>query len=401
MKIFRKIILISICIGVSTNLFARDINLDEIYIKSTSRYLQKLILEKLDTYQKINAVFVDRDVIFASWLSGDEVLYIKENPSLNQNIIYIHKLNKRISYELNRVHGVITVARLSHNGRYLILKRLMQKGRKTLYGEMVILNIKTTKMTKMKMPYFFLDFSIPFEGNSIIFERKNRIVELSLDTRITSELIKRSLYSDIVMQTNPSIAFPSPDRKNILVINGSGGNYRSKVIHDRGSFKIDGISSSSEIYWIDNNRIAFRKGSVGNFSVVLYNTRNKNITTLLKKTYNSNLNFCLHPMTLSFLKEQIIMLYDIYQKKIFTTGIEGEDVSLSPIGSSFTSLFLKKLFIVNIDTLKKSKIELRRSWRSILLNYKNLNKRKKDFNNVYTKQYINRKINVYNRLIYH
>ena len=130
--------------------------------------------------------------------------------TINQNIIYIHKLNKRISYELNRVHGVITVARLSHNGRYLILKRLMQKGRKTLYGEMVILNIKTTKMTKMKMPYFFLDFSIPFEGNSIIFERKNRIVELSLDTRITSELIKRSVYSDIVMQTNPSIAFPSP-----------------------------------------------------------------------------------------------------------------------------------------------------------------------------------------------
>ncbi len=399
MEIFRKFIFIIICLSLSPSLFARDINLDEIYIKKTSRYNKRLIQTKLDTYQKINAIFIDRNVIFAWWISGNEILYIKEFPKSNLNLICRYHLIGRRSIELRRLRGVITIAQASPNGRYLILKRLIQKNRIIPEGERIIFNIKSKKFKISKSPYAFLDFSIPLEGNSIIYEIDKKLIELSLYSSISSVLLNRESYSDIVLSKNPSIAYFSPDRQKFLVINGSGGHYRSKMFYQGGTERLTGISSSSELFWIDNNRIAFRKGYTGNFSVVLYDIQKMKSVTLLKKSFNTNIFYSQHPKILSFLKEQLILIYSISEDRLIKTGIEGEDISFAPNGIKFSSLAFKKLFIINIETLKKKRIELKRSWRSILSIYKALKKNRRELMNEYSIHYINRKIDAYKSLI--
>ncbi len=104
-------------------------------------------------------------------------------------------------------------------------------------------------------------------------------------------------------------------------------------------------------------------------------------------------------MIAAFLKEQLIQYYKVEARDLIKTGLEGEDIFFSPNGVKFTSLLFKKLFIVNSEALKKKRIELKRSWESILSIYKELKSNKHEFLNEYSLHYINRKIKAYNALI--
>jgi hypothetical protein len=254
-------------------------------------------------------------------------------------------------------------------------------------------------MTINRTSYAFLDFSIPKIGNSIIYENKNKIIEYHLDIKKSITLLDKSNYSDIIISKNPSVALLSPDRNKFLVINGSGGYYKCKIIGKDDSFKIDGVSSSSEIFWIDNNRIIFRKGTTGNYSVVLFQINNKTEKILLNKSFNTNITFSPHPMMAAFLREQIINIYDNQKNNLINTGIEGEDISFSPNGNKFITLLYKKLFIVDIATLNQKTIELNRSWNEILSIYNDLKTKNSEFANEYSLHYVNRKVNAYNNLI--
>ena len=127
-KSFKYIFLVCLSVLYSSA-FARDINLDEIYIKRSSPLLKKLIFQKLDTYAKVNAVLVDRNVIYSGWISGDYILYIKESPVANVNIIYKYHARRQKNEEIYRVKGHITHSHISWNGRYIFLKRLIQKNK--------------------------------------------------------------------------------------------------------------------------------------------------------------------------------------------------------------------------------------------------------------------------------
>lgn len=383
----------------TSGILARDINLDEIYIKKSSNYLKKLTVDKLDTYQKVNATFVCRDVIFAQWISGNEILYIREYPAFDNNIVYKYHLRKRSNIELCRLQGVITIARMSTGSGYLVVKRMVQKTGIIPEGEMVILDIKSGSVSVNRSPSAFLDFSFSPDGNSIIFEKGEGIVEFFPLTGFTRVLLRKASYSDVVISQNPSIAWQSPDKRKILVINGSGGNYKGMIISGGRSFSIDGISSSSEIFWIDNQRIVFRKGYAGNYSVIDYNINNKQGIPLLKQSFNTNIFFSRHSNMISFLKEQIIYLYSITDNRMINTGLEGEDISFAPGSNMFISLIYKKLFVVNMNTIKRKHIELKRSWKSILATYMDLKGQRYEFENEYSAYYINRKIKVYSDLV--
>ena len=69
----------------------RDINLDSIYIDANSNLSKRLSTYKVESYEKAGAHFVDRNVIFADWINGSEVVYAKEFS--NVNIIY--KYNRK------------------------------------------------------------------------------------------------------------------------------------------------------------------------------------------------------------------------------------------------------------------------------------------------------------------
>jgi hypothetical protein len=104
-------------------------------------------------------------------------------------------------------------------------------------------------------------------------------------------------------------------------------------------------------------------------------------------------------MIAAFLREQIIHIFDLKKNSILNTGVEGEDISFSPNGNKFISLLYKKLFVIDLVTLNKKIIELKRSWNDISSVYNELKNKNNEFTNEYSPYYINRKISAYNDLI--
>ena len=398
MKIFFKPIILAACLIIPSTLFARDINLDNIYLKKSSVFLKKLAIEKLETYQTLGAVFVDRDVIFALWTSGGEIVYIKESDRLRTNYIFKYRLSDRKAVELCKIGGVITVAKVTQNGRYFILKRLTQTEGVIPKGDTSIVDLSSGQVSTISSNYGFLDFSVPAEGSSIIHENSKGIVESALDAKTERVLLTRKKYKDIVISSSPSVCYLSPDKLKMLVLNGSGGNYNAKLFYGNRSKIIKGISSVSEVFWLDNFTLIYRTGYAGSYSAVRLDIRYNKTTTILNNSYNTNINYSMHSGTVSFLKEQNILYYNKSENKIIDTGLEGEDISFAPNGR-FVSLMYKKLFIVNSDSLSKKRIELKRRWNSILQIYKSLRNNKEEFENEYSLLFIERKIQVYERLI--
>ncbi|MFH0974944.1 MAG: hypothetical protein V1874_04080 [Spirochaetota bacterium] len=398
-KYFKLILLVAF-FYFPAGISARDINLDEIYIKKNSSLAKKLAAEKLEVYNKAGAVFVDRNVVFSGWISGDEIIYIKEAGSGNTNYVYKYKPRDRKAVEICRLHGLITIARVSPNGRFLVLKRLIRNAGIIPKGELIIINISSAEVKIQSSAYAFLDFNITDEGNSIIFEKYGGIIEYFFDTEIQSELLLKKKYNEISGNNNPSIAYLSPDRQKILVLNGSGGSYKAKLIYfnknESSLFKT--ISSASELFWLNNISFVYRSGYAGNYSVNIYNIKENKKTILLKQSLNTNINYSVHSGKVAFLKEQLICFYNMPGNKVVNTGLEGEDISFAP-NDRFVSLFLKKLFIVSSNSLEKKHIELKRSWGLIHQMYIDLLEKKDELENEYSRNYIERKIRVYKELI--
>ena len=389
---------ITFIVFLSIPVAAKDINLDEIYIKRSSPLLKKLIFQKLDTYEKLGAHFVDRNVIFSGWHSGDQIIYIKEVPG-NLNIVYRYWFRRNRGEEICRVSGIITYCRITPNGRYLIMKRLIQREEIIPRGERVLIDIESNKQSVVKTRSPFADFSLAVNGASLLYESRRGIVVRKLDSGIERLLLRRKRYADIITSKNPSIAYISPNRRKILVINGAGGIYRGKLV-EGASRQVSGISSATEIFWINNRSFIFRRGSVGNYSAILYDTDIRRKKVLLRNSLNTNLFYSYHAKILSLLKDQIIILYFIAQNRLVNTGVEGEDISFDPGGRFFTTLLCRKLFVLNLQNVIRRRIELRRTWSSLLNLYQQLEGKSEDFENEFSVYYIKRKATMYRKLLH-
>lgn len=81
------------------------------------------------------------------------------------------------------------------------------------------------------------------------------------------------------------------------------------------------------------------------------------------------------------------------------TGIEGDDVNFSPSGVVFSMILYKKLFVVSPAAARKNRIDMQRKWDVVLQAYRELRNDGKSWENDYSLDYINRKINVYSGLM--
>ncbi len=381
---------------LSSALHARDINLDSLYINGDSILYARLIEKKIEAYQAAGSQFIDRDVIFACWGDGNSILYVKEFPRLN--IIYSFNRTTRITIELFRIQGTITALKNSANGRYLFIKRLIEGVNSMPRGETQVLDLSAKKAVTLESYYPFLDFSVAPGGNSILVETKDGIAEYYPESGMRVIVLNRKEYADIVQGGTPVIALLSPNRKRIVVASGSGGAYRGKVISSGRSWRIPGITSANELFWVDNTMLVYRKGYVGNFSVHLYDTATQKSTELLGNSLNSNIQFSVFPKIISFLQDQIIHAYDVRRRESFTIGLEGEDVVFSPDGNRFISLYLKKLFITSVATAKRNNIELIKTAKEIIALYRNLLEARGSLVNEYSPEYVRKKIAVYGRI---
>ncbi len=389
-----------ICAIIATSrssvLHARDINLDSLYINGDSNLYARLIEKKIEAYQAAGSQFIDRDVIFACWGDGNSILYVKELPRIN--VIYSFNRLSRRSFELFRIRGTITALKNSANGRYLFIKRLVEGVNSMPRGETQVLDLSAKTALTLESSYPFLDFSVAPGGNTILIETKDGIAEYNPESGRRTIVLSRKEYADIVQGGAPVIAVLSPNRKQIVVASGSGGAYRGKVVSSGRSWSIPGITSASELFWVDNTMLVYRKGYVGNFSVYLYDTATRNSTELLGSSLNSNIHFSVFPKIISFLQDQVIHAYDVRRRERFTFGLEGEDVVFSPDGNRFISLYLKKLFITSVATAKRNNIELVKTAREIITLYRNLLDARGAMVNEYSPEYIRKKIAVYSRM---
>jgi|GEM_PF-508942 len=378
---------------------ARDIDLDEIYIKKSSPHMARLAVGKLDVCESAGAIFVDRDVAFAGWVSGAELFYIREFSPPDVNIMYLYNARIRVRRELHRIPGVITAAKTACGGRFAAMKRFISKNGRLPVGETLIYRIGSNDVRVFPRVTAFLDFDIPMEGNSIIHETSRGLEEFTVDGGYSTVRIKKDMYTDIAQANAPVVAYYSPDRRSTLLVSGGGGSYSAKVLGRSGSFRVGGITSAGEICWLDDRTFAYRSGSTGNFSVSIYTIGANSATTLMRNSMHTGISYAPQSRQLAFLKDGIICTYSHPGGKTVMTGIEGDDVNFSPSGVVFSMILYKKLFVVSPAAARKNRIDMQRKWDVVLQAYRELRNDGKSWENDYSLDYINRKINVYSGLM--
>jgi hypothetical protein len=378
---------------LAAGLSARDINLDAIYINTDSPVYGKLLEKKIEAYQAANSECIDRDVIFAGWGDGTTILYVRELQQLN--VVYAYNRSTRKTREIGRINGTITALKQSAGGSHLFIKRLVEVPGSVPRGETMILNVATKKISVLESSYPFLDFSVSPGGNSILYETRAGIVEYSPDSEERRVSFKRSEYADMARPGEPVIAHLSPNGKKTVVVSGSGGSYRSRLTAAGISWTLPGVTSASELYWLDNNQLVYRIGASGNYSVCLYNAVSRRSIVLLENSLNTNIQYSAYPKIVSFLQDQVIRVYDVKTQELVNTCLDGEDTSFSPDGNRFISLYLKKLFITGITSVKKKNTELIKKAKEITAMYQNLLENKNNLSNEYSREYVRKKISAY------
>lgn len=391
MRLNRLFFLSLLCL--STASAARDIDLDRIYIKSSSVPYKKLVSSKIESYKIAGSKFLDDEVVSAEWASGNEIIYVRETkPS---NIIYSYNTLSHEKNELARLTGAILYVKTTHGGRFAIIKRLVQDRSIIPEGEITVLNIESKKIFSIKTAYPFQDFTVKPAGESIIYEDTGGILEHDLFSGTKKIMLERTRYSQIISAYEPASCHVSRSGTSFAVISGSGGNYRTVIISGNRTSEFPGITSPSEFCWLTDTIYAYRSGFAGFFGAHLFNTKTKEKRDLVAVSLNTNISCSRYTPLISVLRDQMINIYKADESDIIVTFLEGEDISFSPDNIRFLSMFNKKLFVTNINILKKRIYDLRKNSAEILKLYELSLTQKKDFENDFSEQYVRRKISLY------
>ena len=390
----KKIPFLCLILFIAAALTGRDIDLDSIYIENDSPVYKRLILQKSDAYGKAGAQKIDSAVIFARWISGTDLVYIREFQNIN--ILYFYDQTKSNRRELIRIPGTVVAAVQDPENRYLYIKYFVPDEDIDNENHFLTIDLKTGRTNDRIANNLFLDFSVPPQGSSLIFESRDGICEEFTETGLIRLLFPPSAYSSIAHDGNPTIAIFSPNRSRCLLLNGSGGSYRTTILG--GGHAPNDVSSVQEIFWASNDSIIYRAGYTGNYSVILETVRSGR-QTLVQDSLNTNLCFSHLPGKASFLYNQMIMIYNLNDKTTINTGLEGEDVYFAPNGTFFVSLFNKDLFLTRERTMLDRKSAIALNAAVILQIYKQNMNDDKIMLNDYSKIYFQKKIQTYSAFL--
>jgi hypothetical protein len=399
--LFRKKAILSAGITLlflSAPLTARDLDLDGIYISKNSGLYQKLIIQKLEGYGLAGSRVVERDIIFARWISGDDIIYVREFQSVNVIYRYNRKTSRHV--ELARIPGTISGIHLSRDGRFLYAKTLTVEGNPIPVNRLLIIDAEKGRTVSRNAVFPFMDITLSPQGQSFLYESRKGIMEEFPDSGSSRLLITPEKYASLRKNKgNPTLALLSPNRQYALLINGSGGFYNSVILGPNREFSFQGISSTQETYWLNNNILIYRSGSTGNYGVTVESVSDGTKKQLFSGSLNTNL--CLSPVPgrAAFLMNQLIMLYDFNTGLIQKTGLEGEDVYFSPDGSRFISLFHKTLFITHERQMLGAQTAISKNSETLLSIYNETMKDGKCLMNEYSPDYCRQKISAYEQFV--
>lgn len=390
-----KFFVILLVLFINVPLFSRDIDLDRIYINSSSSIYKQIIQYKERLYSEIFSIEVDTGIIFSAWTGTDKILYIKEAGTLN--IAYEYNMTNRKKKELHRFRGNITTAMLSHRGNILAVKTLYYSGAKPV-AQNIYINIAINAIIQEPSLTMFRDMTFYPGSDYLLTLGSKGIYKFSPFLRTRELVIPEIKFNNMIEKGDSVSAHFSPDKTKVLMLSGGGGSYKGRLFTDSGTTIITGISSNL-LFWIDNNRFAFRSGSAGNYSVKIYDVHKGKEQTLLNGTLNPDIHYSQDAEILTFLDNQIINIFHINKGKQIHTGIEGEEVYFSPDGSKFTSIYQGKLWITNINMVLRKGLEIRRSADAIATLYNKALNNKNIHENSYSKNYIKLKIKLYKDIV--
>jgi hypothetical protein len=393
----KKISAIILFFAVNVPLQSRDIDLDAIYLEKNSPIYNQITSAKEKLYSSISSLFVDSNVIYAEWSNGDDIIYIKEFSGVN--IVYKYTRSSRSRDEIARFDGSVTSSCMDKNGKFLYVKTLFYNDEAEAESETITIDINSKDIQRKKSGFLFLDFSLHPSGTGIVHQSGQGIVKtdsISGDSRL---LVSRDLFGDLSSGGDPVLAFISPDEKKTVLISGNGGSYKARVITASGRVELGGVSSNTDLRWIDNNRFVYRSGGGGDYSVRVYDLSSGKSKELLSGTLNPDINFSEIPGLITCLDNQVITVISRDLKKRIDTGIEGEESYFSPDGRKFTSIYLGKLYVSSLNMVEKYRIEIRRNAENILVLYRKAASTKTAWQSDYTPEYISRKVKQYDKYL--
>ena len=393
-KVFYLILLLFV---INVPLLSRDIDLDSVYLEKSSSLYREITSVKEKLYGRISSLYIDSNVIFAQWYTGDEIVYIKEFPQLN--IVYKYNRNSREREEIIRFSGNVTYADLNRTGNIIYAKILFFDDNGDAKSESILINISSREMTKKRSKYLFIDYTMHPTEDSVINESKEGIIKTSLISFDSKLIIPRNKYDDIASGSDPVLAYISHDEKKTAIITGSGGSYKTKIITDQGNQILNGVSSCSEFKWIDNNRFVYMSGGGGNYYVKVYDVTTKKSKELVSATLNPDINFSDKPAIITALENQIITVIPRDLNSRVETGLEGEESYFSPDGRRFTSIYLGKLYVSSLNMIEKYRLDIRRSAEELIRLYEKAADMKSIWISDYSREYINKKIKQYDKFL--
>lgn len=388
---FTKILTLLLLL-INVPLFSRDIDLDRIYINSSSHLYRQITENKEKLYSEIFSIQADTGVIFAQWTGTDKLLYIKEAGSLN--IIYEYSWKNSKKRELYRFRGNVTSSMLSPGGNLLAVKNLFYSSANPV-SQNIYINLSTGSVKKEPSQAMFQDMTFYPESDSLLRHGRGGIYRFSPFAGTGERIIQDNIYRDMTGTGRTVSAHISPDKSGRVILSGGGGSYEARLFTDSGSFNIPGVSSNLDLVWLDNRRFAFRSGTAGNYSVKICNADSGKQQTLLKGTLNPDIHFSRDAGILTFLDNQIINVFHASNGRTIHTGLEGEVVCFSPDSSRFSSIYSGKLWITSLNMLLRRGLEIRRSARKTAALYKEALRNSDIHENSYSAEYIKMKIDLY------
>mgnify|MGYP001301550591 CR=1 FL=1 len=393
----KKISAIILLFIVNVPLQSRDIDLDAIYLEKNSAIYSQITSAKEKLYSGISSLFIDNNVIYAEWASGDEIIYIKEFAGVN--VIYKYTKSSRGRDEIARFTGSVTSAVLNKSGKTLFAKTLFYNDDAEAVSEFITVDIESREMRKKKSGFLFLDFTLHPSGNAIVYEIGKGIVKTDTETGDTRLIVSRDQFGDISSGGDPVLAFISPDERKSVLISGNGGSYKTRVLTASGQVELGGVSSNTDLRWIDNNRFVYRSGGGGDYSVRVYDISSGKSKELMSGTLNPDINFSEIPGLITCLDNQVITVISRDLKKRVDTGVEGEESYFSPDGRKFTSLYLGKLYVNSLNMVEKYRIVIRRNAEDLQKLYRKAAVTESSWQSDYTPEYINKKIKQYDKFL--
>jgi hypothetical protein len=393
-KVFYLLLLLFV---INVPLLSRDIDLDAVYLEKGSSLYREITSVKEKLYGRISSQYIDANVIFAQWYSGDEIVYIKEFSQLN--IVYKYNRKSESKEEIIRFPGNLTYADLNMTGNIIYAKVLSLDDNGVAKSESLVININSREMTKKRSNYLFIDYTMHPTEDSFISESKDGIIKTSLISFESRLIIPKNKYDDIASGNDPVLAYISHDEKKTAIITGSGGSYKTKIITDQGSQILSGVSSSSDFRWIDNNRFVYMSGGGGNYSVKVYDVTTKKSQVLIPSTLNPDINYSDKPGIITGLENQIITVIPRDLNSRLETGLEGEESYFSPDGRRFISIYLGKLYVSSLNMIEKNRLDIRRSAEELIRLYEKAAGMKSIWNSDYSREYINKKIKQYDKFL--